>query len=494
MLSYNNITKEESYYMKIITNAIQHGVSFAYISLLTDCTNLMTTPAIATIKEVDTDLSTIIDDITIYVSSLDTLIGDNEQTKSECVTKLQAHHKTLELKFKSINGYSRELNHISTLLESKFHLKTTKLEDIKGIDYHQFVHEGLDFIAKSQTEKEKTYKIKEILRALPMRMTKDSFIDYVRQSLKKIAPNPLDQDNTLFLSIFKQMFDGRLTENYGINFPDLASCAEDFREQSEINLTGEYIEEIFDDIYLIKDTVEELYSIITLLYNTVSALSTLLILDSLDFEILSNEHVSFKDLFFTIKSLMMGETHGEDYSILVETLPDRLADVYDEISENYAKSTKNFYNKLEKGSFPQTEETLKLIKVFSLIRFYLMLNIEDAFSFDESTEASSQLPSSIIHSATDFLAQELNTLKPAERKLRMQYLISMIPFTMDTQEFALYFDNAIEGTSNEVQKAYVLAKISNFMDSMGYFDTLESTPEHVHDDHDHGDCDCHDHH
>lgn len=475
--------------MKTVTKAIQSGVSFAYISILTDFTNLFTTPTVSTIEEIDTDLSSIIHDIKIHISSLDRLIGDEEQNKSNCIAVLQTHHKTLEKKFKLINGYSRELNHISSLLESKFYLETTKIESIEGINYHQFVHEGLDFISKSQSEKEKNYKIKEILRALPMRMTKNSFINYVKHSLQKIAQSPLDKDNTLFLSVFKQMFDGRLAEDYGVTFYDISMAIEDFRNQSETSLTSEDIERIFDDIYLLKDTIEELYSMITMLHNIISYLSTLLILDSLDFDILSQEHVAFKDLFFTVKSLITGEIHGEDYSIMVETLPDRLANVFDEIDENYVKSTKDFYDKLEKASFPKTEESLKLIKVFSLIQFYLGLNIEDAFSFDESTDSSLGLPDSVTDSATEFLNQELNRLNPSERKLRMQYLMSMLPFIMDKQEFAVYFDSAIEGTSNEIQKAYVLAKISNFMDSLGYFDDLQSVTNHNHH-HDH-DCDCH---
>lgn len=480
--------------MKTITKAIQHSVSFAYISLLTDCTNLFTTPAITTINEIDTDLGTIIDDIKTCISSLDTLIGAEEETRSGWATKLQSHHKLLESKFRLINAYSRELNHISTSLESDFHLKTTNLKDIEGIDYHQFIHEGLDFIDKSKTEKEKAYKIKEVLRALPMRMTKNSFVDYVSHSLPKIAPNALDKDGSLFLSIFKQLFDGRLDDDYGLAFTDIAVAIEELRDESQTDLTGEYIEGMFDDIYLLKDTIEELFAMITMLHHMISYLSTLLILDSLNFDILSNEHVAFKDLFFTIRALIKGETHGEDYNIIVETLPDRLEDVLNEIQENDVASSKAFYHKIEKGSFPQTEETLKLIKVYSLIRVYLMLSVEDAFAFNNAAGPSAQLPLSIISSATDFLTQELSKLKPSERKLRMQYLISMLPCTMETQAFAEYFNSAIEGTASEIQKAYVLAKISNFMDGTGYFDSLESTPEphHQHHDHEHGpDCNHH---
>ena len=458
--------------MKTMTQAIQDGVSLAYISLLADCTYLLTTPFTSTASEIDTDLALIINDIKDYISSLDTLINCNEEKKTEYVTKLQEHHKTLEDKFKLISSYNRELQHISYSLENKFYLVTTDLKDIAGIDYHHFIHDALDFISSSQTEKKSIYRTKEALRSLPMRMTRGSFIDYVGSSLEKVAPHPLDNNGTTFLSVFKQMIDGRLSDNYGAGFYDLYLAIEDFRKKSTLDLTAEEIEVIFDDMFLLSDTIDELIDMLTILHNIISYLSTCCIFESIDFNILSNQHIAFNDLFLTVKSLICEEVHGEEYSILLETLPDRLDDVLSEIKDNYNKSSKEFYKRLEKGSFPETKETLKSIKIISLIQFYLKLDISDVFAFDESTASKKSLPTSIIQNATEILDKELNTLKPAERKLRMQYLISSLPCIMDTQEFATYFHDAIEGTSNEIQKAYVLSKISTLMDSEGYFDSL----------------------
>lgn len=458
--------------MKTITTAIQDGVSLAYISLLNDCTDLFASSFISTAGEIDSDLATIIKDMKIYISSLDTLINSNEDEKASYVAKLQAHHKTLENKFKLISSYNRELQHISFSLENKFYLKTTDPKDILGIDYHHFIHDALDFISHSHTEKERIYKTKEVLRSLPMRMTRGAFIDYAANSLGKITPNPLDEDGTMFLSVFKQMLDGRLAADYGTGFYDLGLAIEDFRNKSNESLSGEDIEVVFDDILLLSDTIDELIDLTIILHNMISYLSTLFIVDSIDFDVLSNQHVAFNDLFFTIKSLLCEEVHGEDYLILTETLPDRLDDILSEISEGYDKSTKEFYKKLEKGSFPQTEETLKLIKILSLIQFYLKLDISDIFAFDESTDGKKPLPISIIKEATELLDSKINAYKAAERKLRMQYLISTLPFIMDTQEFASYFHDAVEGTSSEVQKAFVLSKISTLMDSEGYFDSL----------------------
>ena len=205
--------------------------------------------------------------------------------------------------------------------------------------------------------------------------------------------------------------------------------------------------------------------------------------------------MAFNDLFYAVRDLITGQTHGEDYSIMAETLPDRLDDVFNEIGQDQARSTTACYEQIEKGSFPETEETLKLIRVFSLTQSYLTLSVEDAFSFHESVGPSTQLPPAIITMATDFLAEQLSQLKPEPRKLRMQYLMSMLPFTMDQQSFASYFDGALEGTSNEIQKAYVLAKISNFMDALGYFDALEASQakaSHDHHEHSHS-CDHHSH-
>ena len=475
--------------MKLITQSIQTGISFAYISLLVDLTDMLTSPLSLSIGEMDGDLDAIIQDIKGIFSSLDSLIGGEEISRSECIQTLQLHHKTLEQKYQALNGYNRELSHIATDLEEQYHLKSTPPDSIQGINYHQFIHEALDFIAQSETKKEKTYKIQEVMSSIPMRMTKDSFIDYIGHSLEKVSPGKVEASGTLFLSVFKQMFDGRFTPHYHEVFYDLAVAIEDIRQQSKIDLGSEDIVAIFDDLYLLKDTAEEIHHLLTLLHTIISEMSVLLILDNLNFDILTHEHIAFQDLFFTMKSLIDGEVYGEDYHILLETLPDRLGAIYDEINQIYEQGIDKLDATIKKGSLTQTEQTLKSVKLFSLMRFYLLLGIEDAFAFSEATENDIALPQEIIEAATDFLREQLDILKPAERKLRMQYLISILPFIMDDQQFASYFNDGLEGTSNEIKKVHVLAKISSFMESCGYFEA----PNHAdhHHDHDH---DCHHHH
>ena len=470
--------------MKLITQSIQAGVSFAYISLLVDLADIFTSPLSLSIGEMDPELPIIIQDIKKTFSSLEYLIGDDEKSRSQCVLTLQQHQKTLEQKYQVLNGYSRELNHIATDLEERYHLKTTSPQSVQGINYHQFIHEALAFIAQSESPKEKTYKTQEVLRFIPMRMTKDSFTCYIEESLQRVSPGQGESGNALFLSVFKQMFDGRFTPSYHEIFYDLALAIEDIRDQSKTDLTSEEIETIFDDIYLLKDTTEELHHLLTLLHTAISKTSVLFVLDNLNFEILADEHVSFKDLFFTISSLLNGDAYGEDYQILLETLPHRLGDIYNELEENYNLCVANLDKEIKKGALPQTEQTLESIKIFSLIRFYLLLNIQDAFSFSESLSIDSTLSEDVINEATSFLKEQLDGLKPAERKLRMQHLISMLPFIMDDQEFTNYFNDGLEGTSNEIKKVHVLAKISHFMESCGFFENAE--------EHQHGpDCDHH---
>jgi len=456
--------------MKVITQSIQNGISFAYISLLQDCMNLLTNPLSLSIGTIDKDLEGILQDTQIIFSSLDFLMGDDEKSRNECIQKLQSHHRTLEKKYKVLNGYSRELNHIAIHLEEEFHLKTTPLSSIEGINYHQFIHETLDFISQAKTPKEKNYKLQEILRFIPMRMTKDTFIAYIKNSLEKVSPGKSESSNLLFLSIFKQLFDGRFTPDYHEVFNDLAIAIESIRKTSQRDLQANDIEETFDDIYLLKDTIEELYTMLVLLHGTISNISVLLLLDNLSFDLLCNEHIAFKDLFLTLKSLISGDTHGEDYTILLETLPPRLEGIYNEIEENYQLSFHHLRDNIKKGSLSQTNETMKSIALFNLIHSYFLLDIGDAFAFNEKTEDDVPLSKAIIGEAIAFLQEQLNNLSPSERKLRMQYLISMLPFTMDDQTFANYFNDGLEGTSNPIKKVYVLAKISNFMESCGYFE------------------------
>ena len=456
--------------MEIITQSIRNGISLAYTSLLENLIDLFIHPLGLSIGEIDKDLINIFQDIQKVFASLDFLIGADEPPLSECVQQLQAHHRILEKKYRALNGYNRELNHIAISLEESFHLQTTSPASVEGINYHQFIYETLDFISRAKTPKEKKYKLQEVLRLLPMRMTKNTFIDYIENSLQEVSPGINKSNDTLFLSIFKQLFDGRFTPDYHKVFDDLAIAIESIREKSKTNPKPNEIEEIFDDIYLLRDTIEDLYNLLVLLHTAISNLSVLLLLDNLNFELLCNEHIAFKDLFLTLKSLINGETHGEDYTILLETLPSRLEDLHDQIYENYQLSVDKLRNSIEKGLLPNTDKTLKTITLFNLIHSYFLLDIGDAFSFNEKKQGDIGLSQTTINESIIFLKGQLDKLDPSERKLRMQYLMSVFPIIMDDQTLTNYFNDALEATSNPVKKAFVLAKVSSFMESCGYFE------------------------
>lgn len=478
--------------MKIINQSINNGISIAYISLLQDFSSLLSHTLYPHMDVIDTQLHTIIQDLEKTFLSLDTLIGGDITSRRDCISQLQSFQSILENRYRILNGYERELSHISLSLEEKYQLLTINSSDVQGIDYTQFIHEFLDFISSSQTDEEKKYKLAQTIGLVPIRMTKDSFISYIKRSLGKISVGHTDEHHNHFLSVFKQLFDGRYTPEYNNYFSDLNTSIEEFRKLSTTTLSSEDIEKTFDDIQLTKDHIDSLHELLNSLHFLTSRFSILFLMDDLDFPSLMDRHIAFKDFFFTLKSLLNKNSSMDDYEIILESLSNRLEEVYIDIDNDYKRITNELFAQVNNKKVPPNEEAVDGLKIDSLIRSYLLLDIKDIFSFNESKDKISTLPKEYIQSATDFLQKQFGKLKPAERKLRMQYLMSAMPFIMSEEQLFQYVTHGFEGTSNEIRKAYLLSKIGAVMDSCGYFEQQEQQApnyDHIHS-HDHN-CHCH---
>lgn len=472
--------------MKVITESIKKGVSFAYISLLKDFSDMLTHPLYDHVESIDTEVYTIIQHLNSIFLSLDTIVDDNENLRADFVNKIQEYQSTLVDRYSTLNGYERELSHISMCLEENYQLATNNVADVQGINYNQFINEFLDFIGDIKNIKSQKYKLTQTIRFIPMRMTKASFLNYIGTSLKRISVGNTFEHHNRFLSVFRQIFDGRQALGYNKYFFDLADAIEKFRTILDKELIVDEILETFEDIHLIKNTVDELFDLLDILHSINSRLCILFALDSLYFTDIMENHISFKDFFFTIKSLIKTEDSNVDYEVILDTLPDRLDEVYSEIKTEYDDITQKLFDKVKNNLISETDESIEKLKIDGLIRSYLLLNIQDAFSFDETQEQSKRLPDSYIEDAKQFLEEQFQLLKPYERKLRMQYLISVMPFIMNNNQLSSYIHHGIDGTSNEVKKAYVLSKITEVMEFYGYFENQHSLEHHHHHD-----CDCH---
>ncbi|MGL4362261.1 MAG: hypothetical protein ACRCSG_03150, partial [Cellulosilyticaceae bacterium] len=116
--------------------------------------------------------------------------------------------------------------------------------------------------------------------------------------------------------------------------------------------------------------------------------------------------------------------------------------------------------------------------LFTLMVTHLNISIHQAFGFDIAPHQP--YSSSVTSYLRDFLAslrEQLECMPPVERKLRMQYFISVMPFTMQNATFYEYVLNGFTNVKSPIQNLYTAMFLSNILEQGGYFDNDSETDD-----------------
>ncbi len=435
------------------------AVSYSYICMIDDYLNVLKNPCASSFQYFDEDVSGILSDLKTLFTTLPSLLDGESEFKETYAQNLVDYRKTLEEKFRSLSAYKRELMHLTSLYNLKSSINEATYEDYhlteedaKNMDFNMLAKDCSSFVFAEKVPHKRQDRAASLLPYVPMRMTKDSFLAYVEKSLQKINIEDTKENAEFLTSILLQLFDGQLYENYGLSFVDIR------RSLEELQLI-EDPEEFFEEADLTNETLDFAIDLLQNLYHMICSFSNLLIFDALSFETLTDLHVSFYDLYCTIQNIL---TDSDDKDIFLETLPERVGTIKDELNGLYKKACK----------------TKEIDPLFVLMQTYLSMSVHHVFGFDAGKhEPYSQEVLEVLKDFMSDLRTRLNTLAPIPRKLRMQYFMSVVPFIMNEQTFYNYIMQGFENVSDPKRNLFTMMYLSNVLEEKGFFDTLSGVDQ-----------------
>lgn len=436
----------------------------------------------------DSETTTILKEMKTLFSALPTLVGAEGEFKEAYINQLLDYRTVLETKYRTLSAYKRELQHLCSYrnLVNAAQTETLdafgiSLEDAETLDFEQIANDITNFIFTAPNKKERQVRASAILPHVPIRMTKDSFLDYLEKSLFTISIEDSEPKALLLTSVLKQLLDGKLCPSYGQDFKDIGISIDDLKAYDDLEV-------FFEEADLLNETLDFAIEVLSHLYRMICSFSNLLIFDGLDFESLTDMHVSFSDLYYTLQGILK---QSDDTDVLLETLPERVSTIKESLEKAYHKACK------QKDLDP----------LFMLIQTYLMMDISFVFGFD--TGKHDAYSNDVTTVFKDFLAEvkeHLLSLSNEERKLRMQYLMSVLPFIMNQATFSNYISHGFSSSSSLKRNLLTSIYLTNILEEGGYFDVADA-PEHhyVEDDyfdeefghnhsHNHSHNQSHDHH
>ena len=393
----------------------------------------------------------------IYLT-LPSLLSSGSFSKEACATKLLCYREILEKKYRVLIAYQRELTHLVTVKQHHLASTTDYLEELGlsapntfTFDYEKLSEDCAEYVFKNKDGTQIQKSASELLPHIPIKLTKDNYLDYCKKSITHIGIQDTVEAADHLTSILGQLFDGTTCPEYGNHFSDLIQSLEELTCLD--NLT-----DLFEEANLLNETFETLIDMLAYMYKTICALSNLLLFDQLDFTDLTDMHVSFSDLYYSLKSIYSKE---EDAELLLPSLKERLEDLTKELKKSLEKVT----------------PTAQLNPHFNLMQTYLSMSLEQIFGF--TTIKTSHYSSEVLARIDNFIStmhSQLYNLPIADRKWRMQYFISNIPFVMSKKSFKTYVEKSFTNLKTPEQGLLTALQLSNLLEQSGYFPTPKEEP------------------
>lgn len=446
------------------TEQLFSGIAYSYGEYINAYLELLSNSLFFSTPYLDEETFKIQEELKHYFLELPTLLMPQSPEKETCITRLLTMREALEVKYRSLIAYQRELTLLLSLRQndSKFiepYLETIGLNEVTAddVDFNQVATDCVQFIFKDTTGKQKQQRASSLLPYIPIRLTKDNYLSYVSKSMRHIAITNQPSSADYLISILEQLFDGKCYEGYGKHFIDLKDSLEQI-------FMIEDTEDLFEEANLLNETIENCIDMIEKMFRMICTFSNLLVFDALDFNELTEMQASFFDLYHSIKNVLL---NSDDASLILSTLPERM--------ENIRKELLNSYQKASQQVFPDS--------LFSLMQTYLNMNMNQIFGF--STAKHSAYSEEVLAKFDGFIShlkEMLIQLPNLERKYRMQHFMSQIPFIMSEQTFDTYVHQGFSHLSNFKSSLLAASQLTSILEEHHFFPEPENTPVMEHHD------------
>lgn len=447
-----------SIHMNQQTEQLFSGIAYSYGEYINAYLELLNNSLFFSTPYFDEETYQIQEELKGYFLDLPNLLLPQSSKKESCATRLLCIREIIEEKYRTLIAYQRELTLLLTLKQNDpaftdNYFEAIGLTDVTAseMDFNQLATDCTNFIFEGTSGIEKQKRASNLLPYIPIKITKSNYVHYVEKSIKHIAILNQESSAEYLVSILKQLFDGKLYTGYGKHFTDIKDSLDHL---SAIEDT----EELFEEANLLNETLENCLEMLESMFRMICTFSNLIIFDKLEFNELTEMHAAFFDLYYSIKNIVL---KSEDASLILASLPERIEEIQKELYENYKKASKEV--------LPDS--------LFALMQTYLNMNMQQIFGFSTAKHSAySKEVLDILKKFTTELEEMLHNLPMLERKYRMQYFISQIPFVMSKENFDAYVHQAFHNLSQLKPNLLVAAQLTGILEENHFFPAPADIP------------------
>ncbi|KXL52371.1 hypothetical protein CLNEO_23050 [Anaerotignum neopropionicum] len=456
--------------------------------------------------EIPQDLAEIRKEIRQYLLRLEDLLENNDQERTLALAECLELKKRLLSIYEIVFSYFSQWNIVSTNISDQITLRKYTEDGVaqKQVEWSLFFADCHAFIESAQTAQEKSNYMGQLLKCVPIFMTRDKYYANVKQCLN----TAFAEESKEFMDKSLQTFEGFCCPEsnalYGKYFTEIAEELGKKRMLLPHKLTNEELAVSFEEMNGLLESLEDIEEYFSCILHDINSLILLFYL-TYTFEDLTQKDVAYSDLYHSVCDFFGGEWNSTEKAAYLDTLNEQLEKAVEPVIDKATEIGHKEYDLLQKiGSFEDfSEDTKKVLMTEDFIRDCFFGNLNDElFRFDlpQDLPLATQEEKNIL--IDDFIAKTRNsfdTLPVQTRKIAMQTLLSALPPVGTVQDIMDCIMEAIDNVSTDEQRILIVDKVGTVFADNGY-ESIAAPEDDPNDDgssnhHHHHDCDCgHDHH
>ncbi len=367
-------------------------------------------------------------------------------------------------------------------------LRMYKLEDISRVGKEVPLNNGRvaelvkGFVGGLEENYESSFKKAEIVSALPLRMTRERFDDYVRRGTKLLIDGLPEGFAQSSVSRLKDIFYADCENEFSADIPLMYEKLK-ATEESLAELEGEALMEAMGDIDGNLDALGDMYGVLGMYYNHAMYLN-ILSLFVVDSDFIFGDDMVLKDLYFALKEMITtgDESLKED---ILERAGDEISDRFDAYRHEEDKILKAI-NSLKSEELDALDDNIKMtLNVSNTINSMYLSELDEHIMLDGKNDADKD---KAVDELVEYINKITENMANVEKKRLKQVFLGHIPTPMSNDELCEYCGYALDGINDKNISLMTYSDIFHILDEDDEDEEHEHHEHHHHHDHEHCGC------
>lgn len=446
--------------------------------------------------EIHEDILALQNKITQYIFRLESILEDKKEVQLDALDDCIQLKKELLLIYETIYQYISLCNLYSIKVNDEYGLREIRKHNYTdNIDWESFQADCAGFLEEAEDEIQEKNRMADFMKCLPFQMARAKYYDILQNNMKYIFEYEPEQVVEHSLNLFSYALIPEKNKNFGKYFPEIANWLLSRRDFLPKEQSDDQLEQDLDDFDTILEELSTIQDMLSDMFNDINSLITLFYL-GYSFEELTQENVAYADYYHTICEMPeLPEIEKEVYFERLQTaLEEEIETSIDKLQSLHIKQLKEL--KKVKDFSVLSDDTHKILYTEDFIKECYFSTLEEGLIKPgiqkDLPEASEEWKKEKFDNFLAEIKEYFSTLSVPDRKISMQVMLGLLPFTFTEDELLSMLETALDQAVFE-QKFLIMNKVAMTMDSYGYGQEKHEHEHHHHEHHHHEHCDCEHH-